>query len=113
MASYRRWGAVLPNDPGADTVELVIEVMGLWYGDPQEQLVREYLARLADNGVTDYSFDEAWRHYRFAVAYLMLLPVITLVGWDTMPERPRALCLRLTERAAAAIDDLDATEVFE
>jgi fructosamine-3-kinase len=78
-----------------------------------EQLVREYLAGLADNGVTDYSFDEAWRHYRLAVAYLMLLPVITLVGWDTMPERSRALCLKLTERAVAAIDDLDATEVFE
>jgi fructosamine-3-kinase len=78
-----------------------------------QQLVREYLARLADNGVTDYSFDEAWRHYRFAVAYLMLLPVITLVGWDSMPERSRALCLKLTERAVAAIDDLDATEVFE
>ena len=78
-----------------------------------EQLVREYLTRLADNGVDDYSFDEAWRHYRFAVAYLMLLPVITLVGWDAMPERSRALCLKLTERAVAAIDDLDATEVFE
>jgi aminoglycoside phosphotransferase (APT) family kinase protein len=78
-----------------------------------EQLVREYLARLADNGVIDYSFDEAWRHYRFAVAYLMLLPVITLAGWDTMPERSRALCMKLTERAVAAIDDLDATEVFE
>jgi aminoglycoside phosphotransferase (APT) family kinase protein len=78
-----------------------------------EQLVREYLARLADNGVVDYSFDEAWQQYRFAVAYLMLLPVITLVGWDTMPERSRALCLKLTERAVAAIDDLEATEVFE
>jgi aminoglycoside phosphotransferase (APT) family kinase protein len=77
-----------------------------------EQLVREYLARLADNGVSDYSFDEAWRHYRFAVAYLMLLPVVTLVGWETMPERSRALCLKLTERAVAAIDDLDATGVF-
>jgi aminoglycoside phosphotransferase (APT) family kinase protein len=77
-----------------------------------EQLVREYLVRLADNGVVDYSFDDAWRQYRFAVAYLMLLPVITLVGWDTMPERSRALCLKLTERAVAAIDDLDATEVF-
>lgn len=78
-----------------------------------EQLVRDYLVRLADNGVIDYSFDEAWRHYRFAVAYLMLLPVITLVGWDTMPERSRALCLKLTERAVAAIDDLAATEVFQ
>ena len=78
-----------------------------------EQLVREYLIRLADNGVVDYSFNEVWQHYRFAVAYLMVLPVITLVGWDTMPERSRALCLKLTERAVATIDDLDATEVFE
>jgi thiamine kinase-like enzyme len=78
-----------------------------------EELVREYLAWLAEHGVTDYSFDEAWRHYRFAVAYLMLLPVITLVGWDMMSERSRALCLKLTERAAATIDDLAATEVFE
>jgi aminoglycoside phosphotransferase (APT) family kinase protein len=77
-----------------------------------EALVREYLGRLADRGVTDYSFDEAWRHYRFAVAYLMLLPVITLVGWDAMPERSRALCLTLTDRAVATIDDVDATEVF-
>jgi aminoglycoside phosphotransferase (APT) family kinase protein len=77
-----------------------------------EQLVREYLAYLDRSGVSDYSFDEAWQHYRFAVAYLMLLPVITLVGWDAMPERSRALCLKLTERAVATIDDIDATEVF-
>jgi hypothetical protein len=78
-----------------------------------ERLVRHYLARLADHGISDYSFDEAWRHYRFAVAYFMLLPVVSLVSWDTMPERSRALCMKLTERAVAAIDDLDATEVFE
>ena len=77
-----------------------------------EALVREYLARLSAHGVTDYSFDEAWRHYRFAVAYLMILPVITLNGWDAMPERSRALCLKLTDRAVATIDDIDALEVF-
>jgi hypothetical protein len=77
-----------------------------------EALVREYLACLSAFGVTDYSFDEAWRHYRFAVAYLMVLPVITLNGWDAMPERSRALCLKLTERAVATIDDIDALEVF-
>ncbi len=76
------------------------------------ELVREYLARLSAHGLTDYSFDDAWRHYRFAVAYLMVLPVITLIGWDTMPERSRALCMKLTERAVATIDDTDALEVF-
>ncbi len=77
-----------------------------------EVLLREYLDRLVAHGVGDYSFDEAWRHYRFAVAYLMVLPVITLIGWDAMPERSRALCLTLTDRAVATIDEIDALEVF-
>lgn len=77
-----------------------------------EPLVREYLGYLSARGINDYSFDDAWRHYRFAVAYLMVLPVITLIGWDAMPERSRALCLTLTDRAVAAIDETDALEVF-
>ena len=77
-----------------------------------EALVREYLERLAEHGVSDYSFEEAWRHYRFAVAYLMVLPVITLNGWEALPERSRALCLTLTDRAVATIDEIDALEVF-
>lgn len=77
-----------------------------------EALVREYVALLAAQGVQDYSFDEAWRHYRFAAAYLMVLPVITLNGWEALPERSRALCLTLTDRAVAAIDEIDALEVF-
>ncbi|MCV7300592.1 phosphotransferase [Mycobacterium barrassiae] len=77
-----------------------------------EALVREYVALLAEQGVQDYSFDHAWRHYRFAAAYLMVLPVITLNGWEALPERSRALCLTLTDRAVAAIDEIDALEVF-
>ena len=45
-----------------------------------EALVREYVSELVGRGVTDYSFDEAWRDYRLATAYLMVLPVITLDG---------------------------------
>jgi hypothetical protein len=77
-----------------------------------EALVREYLELMASHGVTDYSFDEAWRHYRFAVGYFMVLPTMPLLSWDALPERSRALCMKLTERAVAAIDDIDALEVF-
>lgn len=77
-----------------------------------EALLREYLDHLAAHGVSDYGFDEAWRHYRFAAVYLMVLPVITLNGWDAMPERSRRLCLTLTDRAVAAIDATGALEVF-
>lgn len=77
-----------------------------------EELVRDYLAGLAGHGVTDYGFDEAWRHYRMACAYLLLFPVLALIGWDAMPQRSRELCLTLTDRAVAAIDDIDAIGVF-
>jgi hypothetical protein len=38
--------------------------------------------------------------------------VITLNGWEALPERSRALCLTLTDRAVAAIDEIGALEVF-
>jgi hypothetical protein len=78
-----------------------------------EALVREYLDRLAEHGVVDYSFEEAWRHYRFAVAYFVVLPLMPLLGWDSLPERSRQLCMRLVERAVATIDETHAMEVFE
>lgn len=74
-----------------------------------EALLRGYLDALGDIG---YSFDDAWRHYRLAVGFLMVLPVITLLGWDTLPQRSRELCLTLTDRAVAAIDDIDAVAEF-
>jgi aminoglycoside phosphotransferase (APT) family kinase protein len=77
-----------------------------------ETLVREYLEVLSAHGVDDYSFDEAWRHYRFAVAYYIVLPALPLLSWDTLPERSQQLCMRLVERAIATIDEIDALEVF-
>lgn len=77
-----------------------------------EALLREYLDALAANGVTDYPFDEAWRDYRFAVAYYVVLPAMPLLSWDSLPERARRLCMRLVERAVTTIDEIDALEVF-
>jgi len=78
-------------------------------GERDEPLVREYLALLGDE---DLAFDDAWRHYRFAVAFFLAFPVIALRGWDLLPERSRELCLRLVERSIATIDDIDALAVF-
>ena len=94
----------------ADIAYLVTQ--GLPSEGHDDVLVREYLDHLAAQGVTGYGFDDAWRHYRFAAVYLMVLPVITLNGWDALPERSRQLCLTLTDRAVAAIDAIDALEVF-
>lgn len=78
-----------------------------------EELVRTYLERLTHLGVRGNGFDDAWRHYRFAVAYMIVLPVVALVGWDGLPERSRQLCLTLTDRAVATIDEIDAVAVFD
>jgi hypothetical protein len=77
-----------------------------------EDLLTEYLGYLADRGVTDYSFDDAWRHYRFAVGYQLALPVVALLGAAAMPERAQQLCMTLVERAVATFDDIDAGKVF-
>ncbi|MBI3223664.1 MAG: phosphotransferase [Mycolicibacterium cosmeticum] len=76
-------------------------------------LVRAYVADLESHGVEDYSFDEAWRHYRFGVALLMYMPVVALLTWDVVPQRSRQLCLTLIDRAVTAIEDVAALEEFD
>lgn len=78
-----------------------------------EALVREYLGHLGGHGITDYAFDDAWRHYRLAAVYLLVLPVITLNGWDALPERSRRLCLTLIDRAIDAIEAIGAIDALE
>lgn len=72
-----------------------------------EELLRDYVSQVAG-----YTFDEAWRHYRFATALLLYMPVVALLTWDVAPERSRQLCLTLIDRAVAAIEDINALEVF-
>ena len=45
-------------------------------------------------------------------AYLMVLPVITLIRLGRHAGTSRALCMTLTDRAVATIDEIDALEVF-
>ncbi len=82
--------------------------------DPgDEALVREYLDRFRTFGGDGYSFEDAWRQYRAATAYWIVIPpTILLTGWDAMPPRSQALCLALVDRAVAAIDDNAAYEVL-
>lgn len=77
-----------------------------------EALVREYLDRLVDAGAEPADFDEVWLAYRQAAVFLTLMPVVALLAWDAVPERSRLLCLTLVDRAIAAIDEIDALEVF-
>lgn len=77
-----------------------------------ESLVRDYIGALRHRGVTDYTFEEAWRHYRLGVALLLYMPVVALLTWDVVPERSRQLCVTLIDRAVAAIEDVAALQEF-
>ena len=46
------------------------------------------------------------------IAVGQLAGLVALVGWDVLPERSRRSCLTLTDRAAAAIDEIGAAEMF-
>ena len=76
-----------------------------------EALVREYLDHLAAHGVTDYAFDEAWRHYRFAVGLPDGAARHHAHGWDACPS-VRARCASHSPTGGGAIDEIDALEVF-
>jgi len=76
-----------------------------------ESLLREYLRQLSAHGI-DYDFDTAWRDYRMAAVYLTLMPVVALLTWEIVPERSRRLCLTLTDRALAAVAEINALELF-
>jgi aminoglycoside phosphotransferase (APT) family kinase protein len=80
-------------------------------GGRDAELVREYLAALVAAGGPAVGFEEAWRHYRQAVALMLIFPLVAVRGWDALPPNARELCLRLVERSVATIVETDALAV--
>lgn len=78
----------------------------------EERLVRDYHRRLVDAGVKDYSFEQCWSDYRFAVAVMFVIPVTGAANLDTSNPRSVPLLRALAERGAAAILDLKAIETL-
>jgi hypothetical protein len=78
----------------------------------EERLVREYHRRLVDAGVKDYSFEQCWEDYRFAVAVMFVIPVTGAANLDSTNPRSVPLLRALAERGAAAIIDLKAGETL-
>ena len=78
-------------------------------GACQQELCRRYHEGLLAGGVTDYPFDEFWADYRrstlFCLGYPLQGGAVELVN-----DRAVALIEAITERAAAAIVDVDADQ---
>ena len=79
--------------------------------DDHERLVRRYCTALEACGVV-YPWPEAWRQYRIAVLFHVVEAVVATLTWPSLDERGRRLVLRLVERAARAIEVVDAASLL-
>lgn len=78
----------------------------------ERALVELWRQTLVDNGVTDYSADQAWEDYRRAVLALWILVVVIAGTLDASNERGRAWMTEMIRRSAATIDDLDLLDLL-
>ena len=79
-------------------------------GAHQQELCRRYHDGLLVGGVTDYPFDEFWTDYRSSVLFCLCYP-LQAGAVELVNDRAVALIEAITERAVAAIFDLDADQL--
>jgi Ecdysteroid kinase-like family len=72
-----------------------------------EALIRRYHDGLLSGGVDNYPFEEAWRQYRLAVAFNLILPGVAFMTFSSVDDRGQRLLIEMLHRASAAINELD------
>lgn len=77
----------------------------------ERDVVRAYHDRLVADGVTGYSFDDAWTDYRRATLFCSVYP-LNVGSVDLANERAVELFTLMLSRSVAAIVDLDAMELM-
>ena len=78
----------------------------------ERELVEAYRARLLGLGVTDYSEDECWDDYRFAMLQGPLIAVFGCAYSSVRTERGDQMFARMIERACHAIRDLGTLDLL-
>jgi fructosamine-3-kinase len=77
-----------------------------------EQLVRRYVDALAAVGVTDYDYERAWRQYRIALAFNLLLPGLALMQYENSDDRGKKLLVEMLRRTSDAIEATGALDLL-
>lgn len=77
----------------------------------EPELLRLWHETLAEHGVTNYSFDDAWRDYRRSALVNLVIP-ISLAELDHGNERGVQLVRMLSDRAFGAAVELDALDLL-
>lgn len=74
-----------------------------------ERFVRRYVEQL---GIADYTFDQAWRQYRIALAFNLLLTGLAFGQYEHTDDRGKQLLVEMLNRACDAIATTDALGVL-
>ena len=78
----------------------------------EKELIQRYLDALQAQGVTGYSFDEAWEDYRIAVLYQWCFATLVAGSMDQTNDRGNAWMTEMVKRNVAAIEDLNCLDLL-
>ena len=119
------WNFLTPRDPAAGQVRIVdwavwhigvgpfdlaYMIALFWFPERrarmEQTIVRRYHARLLEQGVADYNWEQCWLDYRTAVIYHMLWPIF----WHRY--LPASIWWYALEKGMLAFDDLGCEELL-
>jgi len=103
------WGIINVNTPMRDLSYLMTMAMSIEDRRAHERdLLHFYLDLRRATGVTEITFDDAWRAHRIHAAYNVPASCQVVTFPAGMPERRRVFADAFLDRAQASLDDLDA-----
>lgn len=107
------WQSITLSSPGQDLSYYLTQSVQLEVRRQHERaLLERYLDGLHRHGVRDYSFANLHHDYRLATLYLLDFAVVIAATLDLSNERGAAIARALSERACAALDDLDCDQLL-
>jgi hypothetical protein len=78
----------------------------------EKDIIKLYLERLSERGISGYSYDECWQDYLKGTLIYAYIPVLGFASLDLSDERAKRLGLVVVKRHFTTIVDNDSTSVF-
>jgi aminoglycoside phosphotransferase (APT) family kinase protein len=107
------WGIINVNTPMRDISYFLTMAMQIEDRRAHErELLRFYLELRRAAGVSEISFDDAWRAHRIHAAYNVPASCQVVMFPEDMSERRRVFSNAFLDRAQASLDDLEARDAL-
>ena len=107
------WQSITWSSPGQDLSYYLTQSVQLEVRRAHEaELLERYFQGLQRHGVHDYTREQLRHDYRLATLYLLDFAVVIAATLDLSNERGAAIARALSERACAALDDLECQELL-